>query len=430
MKYPVLQVALDFVDLKRALRVAAEAVKGGCDWIEAGTPLIKSEGLQCVRALRKMFPKKIIVADMKVMDAGRTEVEAAAKAGADVVCVLGAATDATIKECVEAGRNYGARIEADLIGVGNPVSRAKQLEALGVDYIGVHCPIDEQMAGRNPFDTLARVSGAVRIPVAAAGGISSETASDSVKAGACVIIVGGAITKSADARKSAAAVKKAMQKKIRIKSEYYVRVNKDNVRNALARVSNANISDAMHRSGSIDGLKAVWDGAKMAGPAVTVRTYPGDWAKTVEACDVAGPGDVIVIDAGGVGPAIWGELATHGALQKGIAGLVVDGAVRDVKEIKKLKFPVFSRLVTPRAGEPKGFGEIGVPVTIAGVRVMPGDWIVGDADGLCRIPADRVVEVANRAMSVLETENRVRKEIDGGSTLAQVMELVKWEKEK
>jgi len=139
---PVLQVALDFVNLSRAMKCAREAAKGGADWIEAGTPLIKSEGLNAVRELRKKFPGKTIVADMKIMDAGRTEVEIAAKSGADVVCVLGAASDSTIKECVEAGRNYGAKIQVDLISIKNARKRAKEVEKFGVDYIGIHCAID------------------------------------------------------------------------------------------------------------------------------------------------------------------------------------------------------------------------------------------------------------------------------------------------
>ena len=102
-----LQVALDFVDLPRALLIAREAVAGGADWVEAGTPLIKAEGLQAVRELKAAFPDKVIVADMKTMDAGRIELEYAAKAGAGVVGVLGAASDSTIKECAEAARNYG-----------------------------------------------------------------------------------------------------------------------------------------------------------------------------------------------------------------------------------------------------------------------------------------------------------------------------------
>ncbi len=99
---PVLQVALDHMHLRRALLAAKEAVQGGADWVEAGTPLIKSEGVDAVRALRKAFPGRTIVADLKVMDTGALEVEIAAKAGADVVTIMGVTDDATIAEAVKA----------------------------------------------------------------------------------------------------------------------------------------------------------------------------------------------------------------------------------------------------------------------------------------------------------------------------------------
>ncbi|MFH0838632.1 MAG: bifunctional hexulose-6-phosphate synthase/ribonuclease regulator, partial [Candidatus Omnitrophota bacterium] len=169
-------------------------------------------------------------------------------------------------------------------------------------------------------------------------------------------------------------------------------------------------------------------GLKMCGQALTVRTYPGDWAKPVEAIEMAEEGQVIVIDAGGVGPAIWGELATHGAIQKKLAGVVIDGAIRDVKEIRGLKFPAFAKIISPSAGEPKGFGEIGVSINVGCAKIFSGDWILGDDDGVVVVPKDRAVEFANRAMSVMETENRLRKEIDEGSTLSKVTELLKWEK--
>lgn len=425
---PVLQIALDFVNLPRALKCAEEAVKGGIDWIEAGTPLIKSEGLNAVRKLRERFPRKTIVADMKIMDAGRIEVEIAAKAGANVVCVLGAASDSTIKECVEAAHNYGAKIQADLISIKDAKERAIQIEKLGVDFIGVHCAIDEQMQAKDPFSQLKEISKSIKIPIAVAGGINSETAPDAVKAGASIIIVGGAINKSKDAEKAARNIKKSISSLKKIKTELFKRCAEKDIAKILARVSTANLSDAMHRGGCLKGLRVITPGVKMFGTALTVRTYPGDWAKTVEAIDVAEPGQVIVIDAGGIGPAVWGELATHGAIQKKIAGVVIDGAIRDVEEIRQLKFPAFSMLIMPAAGEPKGFGEIGIPVTICNTKVFSGDYIVGDSDGVVVIPQQKAIEMANRAMGVLEMENRVRKEIEEGSTLAKVIDLLKWEK--
>jgi len=426
---PILQVALDFVDLSRAIKLAKEAVSGGCDWLEAGTPLIKSEGLNSIRQLRKEFPDIKIVADMKIMDAGRTEVEIAAKSGANIVVVLANAHDETIKECIQAAKNYGAEIMVDLLEVKNIVHRAKEVEKLGANYIGLHIPIDAQMKGKISFEEVKKVASCVKVPVAIAGGINSENACDAVKAGASIIIVGGAITKSKNAKSETQKIKKAITEKLKIKTEFFQRVTEENVQKILKKVSTANISDAMHRGLPLRGLTPIVDGVKMIGKAVTVRTYPGDWSKPVQAIDIADKGDVIVIDAGGVEPAVWGELATHSAIQKNLSGVVIDGAIRDTPEIKKLKFPAYAKIITPQAGEPKGFGEINVPVNISGVKVFPGDWIVGDDDGVIVIPKENITEITNRSMDVLEKENRIREEIQRGKqTLGKVTELLRWEK--
>jgi len=425
---PLVQVALDFVDLPRALEVAREAVAGGADWVEAGTPLIKAEGLNAVRALKAEFPEKTIVADMKTMDAGRTEVEYAAKAGAGVVGVLGAASDSTIKECAEAARNYGCKLIVDMIEVADPVARALRAQELGADYIGIHTAIDQQMRGEAPFDTLKAVAEAVVIPVSAAGGINSATAAAAVDAGAGIVVVGGAITKSADATAATAEIRRAVDERVCIETTLYKRAGAADIRTVLDQVSTANVSDAWHRQPSLPGIKPLLPGAHMCGPAVTVRTYAGDWAKPVEAIDVCKPGDVLVVDASDATPAMWGELATHSAMVKGLAGLVVWGAIRDTPEIARLGFAAFSSKVCANAGEPKGFGEINVPIVIAGQTVRPGDWIVGDDDGVMVLPKEQAVELANRAMDVLEKENRLRGEIDAGKTLAEVAYLQKWEK--
>jgi 3-hexulose-6-phosphate synthase/6-phospho-3-hexuloisomerase len=425
---PLVQVALDFVDLPRAVEVAREAVAGGADWVEAGTPLIKAEGLNAVRTLKAEFPDRTIVADMKTMDAGRTEVESAAKAGAGVVGVLGAASDSTIRECAEAARNYGCKLMVDMIEVADPVARARRAQELGADYVGIHTAIDQQMRGEAPFDTLKAVAEVVSIPVSVAGGINSATVAAAVDAGAQIVVVGGAIIKSADAAAAAAEIRRAVDERVCIETTLYKRAGEADVRTALEQVSTANISDAWHRQPSLPGIRPLLPGAHMCGPAVTVRTYAGDWAKPVEAIDACRPGDVLVVDACDATPAMWGELATHSAMVKGLAGLVVWGAIRDTPEIARLGFPAFSSKVCANAGEPKGFGEINVPIAVAGQTVRPGDWVVGDDDGVMVLPREQAVELANRAMDVLEKENRMRGEIDAGKTLAEVAYLQKWEK--
>jgi len=427
---PVLQVALDFVDLARALKLAAEAVKGGADWLEAGTPLIKAEGLEAIRALKKNFPAKTIVADMKTMDVGRVEVEMASKAGASVVGILGAASDETIKESVMAARNYGSRIIVDLIEIKDIVRRAREVEKLGADFVGIHIPIDEQMRGNISFEIVKEVSRSVKIPVSVAGGITSYYAASCVRSGGSIIVVGGAITKSPDARLATLKIKRAITKGIVVKSESYHRIGTaEDIKKVLSKVSAANLSDALHRAAPVKGLMPVYISGKVVGPAFTVRTSPGDWAKPVQAIDAASPGDIIVIDASGAGPAVWGELATTSAIVKKIAGVVIYGGIRDTSDIKKLKFPSFASVVTPQAGEPKGFGEMDVVINIGGVKVAPGDWIIADEDGVMVLPKESAVEFANRAMDVFEREERLRHEIkQGGKSLAEVAELLKWEK--
>jgi len=425
----VLQVALDFLNVSQALRVAREAMAGGADWLEAGTPLIKSEGLEAVRQLRREFPNVPIVADLKTMDAGRIEIEAAAKAGASVAIVLGLASDTTIRECMKAGQSFGIDIAVDLLGCADPVARAQAAAEWGAAFVGLHTPIDEQMRGGDPFARLRQVAQAVDLPVAVAGGINSESVVQAVEAGARIVIVGGAIAKSADAKAATMALKEAIATGQPVHTELYRRASAERVREILEAVSTANISDGNHRIPGIVGLRPVWPGVRMVGPALTVRTAPGDWAKPVEAIDHADPGQVIVVDAGGRPPAVWGELATESSLQRKLAGIVVDGAVRDTATIRELRFPCFARQICSAAGEPKGHGEIGAAIRIEGIEINSGDWIAGDDDGLVVLPRAGAAEMANRAMDCLERENRIRAEIRSGqTTLGQVLELLRWEK--
>jgi len=427
MEKIVLQVALDLLELRRSVQIAREAIAGGADWIEAGTPLIKSEGMSAIRTLRREFPDAILVADMKVADTGTLEVEMAAKAGANIVCILADADDAVIAEAVRAGRLYGVRLMADLINVRDLVERALQLETLGVDIIAVHVGIDQQMIGKDSLELLRTLRKEIHIPVAVAGGLDSVTAGEAAKVGADIVIVGGWITRSADVEGSARLIRGSLDSPALKVPEKMSR--DEEIRSLLMQVSTPNISDAMHRNGALSGLVSLCGNLKMAGRAVTVRTMAGDWAKPVEAIDVAAPGSVLVIsNDGGIHVAPWGELATLSCTQRGIAGVVIDGAARDIDDIRAMNFPLFARAIVPNAGEPKGYGEINTEIQCCGQSVRPGDWIVGDESGVVAIPSERAYEIARRALEVKKTEARIREEIRRGSTLSTVAELIKWEK--
>ncbi len=155
----------------------------------------------------------------------------------------------------------------------------------------------------------------------------------------------------------------------------------------------------------------------ICGPAITVRVRPGDNLMIHKALQMAEPGDVLVIDGGGdTSQALVGGLMRTTCVARKLAGLVVDGAVRDVCEWAEDGMPIFARGHTHRGPSKDGPGEVNVTVAIAGLPVVPGDLMVGDAYGVIAIPARRAVEVLALARAHLEKEARIREENRLGSS--------------
>jgi 3-hexulose-6-phosphate synthase/6-phospho-3-hexuloisomerase len=382
--------------------------------------------MDAVREMKKALPGVKIVADMKTVDTGAMEVEMAAKAGADVVALLATSDNSTVEDALRAARKYGVQIMMDLLTVTDPVKRSKELEMLGVDYICVHAGIDQQMTGRDNIGLLDQILKEVNLPVAAAGGIDADSGADAISSGASIVIVGGNIVRSADVTGSARKIRDSIDH-----ASASARPRKsmeEELISLLKEVSTPNISDAMHRKGAMRDIHPINAGTKIAGTAITVQTFAGDWAKSVEAIDLGGPGKVIVVYNGSNYVAPWGGLATLSCKIKGIEGVVIDGAVRDVDEIRAMNYPVFASAIVPNAGEPKGMGEINAEITCGGQLVKPGDYIVGDDSGVVVIPRERAYEIARRAKEVEKNESRMYEEIRRGSTLSQVAKLKKWEK--
>jgi 3-hexulose-6-phosphate synthase/6-phospho-3-hexuloisomerase len=256
--------------------------------------------------------------------------------------------------------------------------------------------------------------------------MDAASAADAVASGAAIVIVGGSIVRSANVTESARKIRESID--VAQASTTPKMSLEEEIVSLLRSVSSSNISDAMHRKGAMRGIHPLIPGKKIVGKAITVQTFAGDWAKPVEAIDLAGPGDVLVIYNGSKNIAPWGGLATLSCKIKGVEGVVVDGAVRDLQEIRPMDYPLFSSDVVPNAGDPKGMGEINSEIVCGGQTVRPGDYIVGDDSGVVVIPKERAYEIARRAKEVEKTENRLFEEISRGKTLSQVVSLQKWEK--
>ena len=180
----------------------------------------------------------------------------------------------------------------------------------------------------------------------------------------------------------------------------------------------ANVSDSMSRMAAAGPrLRPMHAGGAMAGPALTVKTRPGDNLMLHRALDLAEHGDVIVVDGGGeLTTALMGELMLAHAKRRGVAGIVINGAVRDLDAIGAQELPVFAAGVTHRGPFKDGPGEINVPIAIDGMVIAPGDLVLGDGDGVLSVPLDAVPAVLAAAEAKQAAEQREMQAILAGSS--------------
>ncbi|MBU3570295.1 3-hexulose-6-phosphate synthase [Priestia aryabhattai] len=206
-----LQLALDLVNISEAKEVVQE-VQEYIDIVEIGTPVVINEGLKAVKEIKEAFPSLKVLADLKIMDAGAYEVMKASEAGASIITILGATDDSTIKGAVEEAKKQGTQILADMINVKNLEQRAKEVDALGVDYICVHTGYDLQAEGETPFEQLQTIKRVVKnAKTAVAGGIKLNTLPEVVQSQPDLVIVGGGITSEKDKRNVAEEMKKVVK---------------------------------------------------------------------------------------------------------------------------------------------------------------------------------------------------------------------------
>ena len=191
----------------------------------------------------------------------------------------------------------------------------------------------------------------------------------------------------------------------------------------------ANALDALGCGGVMAGLASAGPGMACVGRAVTVRqatgpfgTFPVEDFKVGHMIDAAGPGDVIVVANGGAPVSTWGGMASYAAKLKGIAGLVVDGGIRDREEIQEFGFPAFSAHMVPTPGKTRlRVEEIGGTIVCAGVAVRPGDVICADGTGVLTIPADRAAEVAALATRFARDDAAAMAEMDRGLSFREAL---------
>ena len=200
----------------------------------------------------------------------------------------------------------------------------------------------------------------------------------------------------------------------------------DDLLKQIAAYSAATIHEALGKYGALpSGIRPVSPAMKLCGRAFTIQSMPGDNLLLHRAIAQASPGDVLIADMSGFYEAgYWGEILTVASQARGIAGLVLDGCIRDANEIEELGFPVFSRGLCIRGTTKYGKGSLNEPISIGDIRIEPGDVIVGDRDGLVIIPASRVEETIEKSEARIQKEQRTMQALRDGKT---TLEIYSWE---
>lgn len=172
------------------------------------------------------------------------------------------------------------------------------------------------------------------------------------------------------------------------------------------------------------GIKPIHPSMRVAGPAMTVDIRPADNLMLHYALLKVQPGEVLVVDAKAfveAGP--WGDVLTEQAISKGVAGLVINGAVRDATSITEMGFPVFCRALSIKGTGKNQPGEINIPVHIGGVRIRSGDIVVGDQDGIVIVPREDVTQVVSNGLAREEKEATYRARIKAGANTVELLGL-------
>lgn len=204
----MIQLALDVIDKKTAFKIA-EMCLSYVDILEAGTPLIKRQGIRIVKELKRYgLP---VAADLKTFDGGYLEAELAALNGADYATVLAVSGDRTLVNFVEGCRNYGMKSVAEFMHC--PLERALFLQAVGIDYICVHSASDEQIEGKTPFGVLRKIREMVKVPLIVAGGINEGNVAEASEY-ADIVVIGSAITRARNPGEVARSIRRAYTAKM------------------------------------------------------------------------------------------------------------------------------------------------------------------------------------------------------------------------
>lgn len=190
-------------------------------------------------------------------------------------------------------------------------------------------------------------------------------------------------------------------------------------------ISTSHVADALKNltgtSNVVFGVKPIKSGLNISGEAVTAQTRSDDWGTVLKAIDQAEAGKILFLQSEDDQSAIWGELTSKTAQNKGIKGTIVYGAVRDISAVKSMNYPVFSRSIVPNAGAPLNKGRVNIPLQLGDLTVYPGDFVIADDGGVVVVPQEKLRETLEESLKIKNKEEKILELVNEGKSLSNIL---------
>jgi len=404
---PKLSVSLEFLHLENAIFCAEQSVSAGVDIIEVGSTLLKSTGLTSIKVLRERFPDVTLVADMKVQCNVKSEIKAVADAGANSVTISGNVSSEIWQQSLEVAKEQGVGVILDF----RDIARPQQLINRGIPegFQTIMLSIKEPS-----FALLQKTTSALTTPVGVQGVEEEDAIVESISLGASTIGIRFSDAKEKSIQDAVKSILKILSNAKRTFPKDPMALHEEQLLQLLEQVSPSDFCEVSERPCFLENVYPVQKYTKIAGKAATLKVWPGAEMAVLDFLMKMESRCVLVIDAGGRGAAVWGQMATEIAIKKELVGVVVYGSIKDVNKIREKGLPCYTSSITPiiAKDQDSSFSE-NCPLKIGEVFVKPGDWIVGDDTGIISISQDEIFFKTNEALRRFNERMEIIRGIEG-----------------
>ncbi|WP_372367454.1 orotidine 5'-phosphate decarboxylase / HUMPS family protein [Candidatus Uabimicrobium sp. HlEnr_7] len=404
---PKLSVSLEFLHLENAIFCAEQSVSAGVDIIEIGSTLLKSTGLTSIKVLRERFPEVTLVADMKVQSNVESEIKAVADAGANSVTISGNVSPQIWQQSLEVAKEHSVNVILDFRDVVHPRRHINKNIPDGFDTI--------MLSLQQPsFALLQKTTSILTTPIGVQGVEEEDDIVEAISLGASVIGIRFSDAKEKSIQEAVKSILKILSNAKRTFPKDPVSLHEEQLLQLLEQVSPSDFCEVSDKPCFLESVYPVQKYTKIAGKAATLKVWPGAELAVLDFLMKMESHCILVIDAGGRGSAVWGQMATEIAIKKELVGVVVYGSIKDVNKIREKGLPCYTSSITPIITKNQDSSFSGnCPLKIGEVFIKPGDWLIGDDTGVISISQQDIFFKTNEALKRYNERMEIIRGIEG-----------------